>query len=480
MPGINKARITVALAVLSVACSAGEIASSDLSVSTTSSTMHSAYWTPDDEDARIAREDVKGYAGIMSDANGVLTVLLSDTTSSRSKRAVLEERWNSTGRIGGMANHLSTPKISHVKAVRYDFNILKTSRDRIAGAALRGIDWTFLDIDEANNQVLISVSSERQMGLVRHALDVMGLPRDLVAIDVRPHVISAEPAAEEQPPGSGLCIGLQCNQSGIYAGIETDWVKSSNGLVYACTVGTLTKIGTDLGFITASHCSSDYSGFLDYTFFYPGSSVGSSTAFGIKHYDPTYTPTPGCPAGFACRASDAQFAIVNGSWANGFGHIAKPYAMNDPDSSVALPISSLTGFDIVSERVPPYVNLAAGTLVNKVGRTTGWTQGAVVSTCITVSYGIARSGAYVAYTCQYAVGEYIPFGGLLARQGDSGAPVFTVVSGSSVMVEGYLTAISSGGVPGTSTNKFYFSTFFNALTDIHRASGPTSAFMTTY
>src|SRR5436309_1264765 len=68
-----------------------------------------------------------------------------------------------------------------------------------------------------------------------------------------------------------------------------------------------------------------------------------------------------------------------------------------------------------------------GATVNKVGRTTGWTQGQVTATCVTVNV----FGSLITQVCQDVVSAGV--GG-----GDSGSPVFAIASGTDVQLRGIL------------------------------------------
>ena len=80
-------------------------------------------------------------------------------------------------------------------------------------------------------------------------------------------------------------------------------------------------------------------------------------------------------------------------------------------------------FSITSERL----DTNFGTVVNKVGRTTGWTQGQVSNSCVTTNV----SGTSIAQICQTFVQAGV--GG-----GDSGSPVFIITSGDNVALAGIL------------------------------------------
>src|SRR5439155_404148 len=77
-----------------------------------------------------------------------------------------------------------------------------------------------------------------------------------------------------------------------------------------------------------------------------------------------------------------------------------------------------------------------GFVVNKVGRTTGWTQGQVTATCVDVIV----LGSPNADLCQDQVSAGV-------GAGDSGSPVFAIASGNDVQLRGILWG---GTLDGTS------------------------------
>ena len=81
-------------------------------------------------------------------------------------------------------------------------------------------------------------------------------------------------------------------------------------------------------------------------------------------------------------------------------------------------------FTITSELGGPAF---ANTLVNKVGRTTGWTQGRISKTC--ANTGV--SGTRIVRLCQ----DFVDAG---VGGGDSSSPVFKITSGDNVELYGIL------------------------------------------
>ena len=152
--------------------------------------------------------------------------------------------------------------------------------------------------------------------------------------------------------------------------------------------------------------------------------------------DPNYVSGGACPAGRRCRRSDSSRA----SYATGItftiGRIAQTAR---PSRSL-----SITGqWSITGEGVA-----TVGQTVNKVGRTTGWSQGQVTNTCVDTNV----SGSDVTELCQNFVSATV-------GSGDSGSPVFAIGSGSNVTLVGILWG-------GSGSSSFVYSPIANIHDDL--------------
>ena len=85
----------------------------------------------------------------------------------------------------------------------------------------------------------------------------------------------------------------------------------------------------------------------------------------------------------------------------------------------------------------------AGQVVNKVGRTTGWSQGQVTATCTNTNV----SGSNITELCQDFVSASV-------GSGDSGSPVFAISGGDNVTLLGILWG-------GSGSSSFVFSPLSN-------------------
>jgi hypothetical protein len=163
--------------------------------------------------------------------------------------------------------------------------------------------------------------------------------------------------------------------------------------------------------------------------------------------DPAYTKSlAGCPrGGKVCRYSDAsRAAYVNGA-NQALGLIAKTSAANNGSLEIT------DSFSITADDCPGTTGgcLSVGDVVNKVGRTTGWTAGAITNTC--VNTGV--QGSRIVQLCQTFVSAGV--GG-----GDSGSDVFQIISGTNVKLAGVLWGGNSSGT------QFVFSPLGNVVREL--------------
>ena len=119
----------------------------------------------------------------------------------------------------------------------------------------------------------------------------------------------------------------------------------------------------------------------------------------------------------------------------------------------------MTGSFTVTGQDNTTTNFGIGTQVNKVGRTTGWTQGNVTNTCVDTNV----SGSNIAQLCQTFVSA--PGGAVVVQGGDSGSGVFRL-SGSNATIVGILWGGNSSGT------QYVFSPFKQVRDEL----GPISAF----
>lgn len=257
----------------------------------------------------------------------------------------------------------------------------------VEGLALPGT--VMADYDEQANRVVIGVEHAAARANVRSLAARLGVPA--AAIEVR-----------EMAP-IGYAATLRDRIDPRVGGIQIHFGN------FLCTLGFNAADGSENSFITNSHCTNRQGGVESTTYFQPLSTVdGVSIATEVE--DPVYQRNiAGCPRGKQCRRSDASRARYNTGINFDLGRIAQTSAPNNGSLTI-------TGFlDFTGEDLRTQFTI--GETINKIGRTTGWTQGAVSATCATVNV----SGTKFSQICQTLVER----NGTIVGGGDSGSPVFT-------------------------------------------------------
>ena len=455
-------------------------------------------WTMDDESARIAREEIAGYAGTIQEADGAVTMLLADTTGTPQKLARFAGRLTTSLKAGQLR-----PKMRG-RAVRYNFDQL-LMWERLIMARVPDDEISLYDVDEVNNRVAVGVQSGAAVGRTRVLVAQLGIPADAFSVVVRQRPALVRPAlipCEDEscsgggaPPVSGTpaqpCTTstLTCLQSPIVAGLQIGFPDGPVGAPYshalACSIGAVVQFAGNTGILTSSHCSTRKPGTLDNTPFYVGVYPSYPVALTAqKTKDPQWRglAVAECRAGTLCRYSDAQFAQFYNQWYNtpqGRGYVARPVFADRlwADTLTARQIVAVQGFRITKVRNIPMVPIPVGLSVLKVGWRTGLTTGRVTETCTSFNIDVIVDNFPLRLICQVGVESY--FSGspattpYISQSGDSGAPVMSASPQSSpydVILEGLL----STGMGGR--NGFYFSPMGNVIFELSPAPVGQSAF----
>jgi hypothetical protein len=271
---------------------------------------------------------------------------------------------------------------------QYNFTKLKEWHEQMRGLFnIQGV--VFTDVDESSNRLKIGVERPDLIGVIEQQLIQQGIPRGAFIVEqAKPVVLAATLRDNIRPLQGGIQITFSNNPSNYYI----------------CTLGFNGVRSGVNGFVVNSHCTYNQGG-VDSTSYYQ-SFITTGNHIGTEISDPLYTSGGGCSSGKVCRYSDSAFAALDPGVTADLGFIQKPDSFN---------INSLTiagSFRIVSEG-PSLV----GQTLNKVGRTTGWTQGQVTDTC--VDTGV--SGTNIVQLCQ----DFVSAG---VGAGDSGSPVFSIIN----------------------------------------------------
>ena len=289
----------------------------------------------------------------------------------------------------------------------------------------------FADNDEVAGRLVVGIEHMAAARGVENALARLGVARGDYAIELTQPIHHAATLRDRFRP--------------TQAGIQIHFGQ------YVCTMGFNADHAGGRSFITNSHCTNSQGG-TEGTLYYQPVSSTDPTAIATEAADPTYFKGGVCPKGKKCRYSDASRALYAGTTASNRGDIAKTSGANNGSLTVAGTFA-ITSQDDVTKSFP------IGTVVNKVGRTTGWTQGAVTRTCVNT----AVSGSQIMQLCQTFVAN--SGGATVVGGGDSGSGVFRITSGDNVELVGLLWG-------GSSDNKTFV---FSPLASVQQELGSVTA-----
>ena len=244
----------------------------------------------------------------------------------------------------------------------------------------------FTDSNEQSGLLDIGVDNEGRRKAVEQRLKQQGISLSSVNILVTQPIVFAATLRDNVRPLEG--------------GLQIAFVDG--GLAYYCTLGfNAVRDGVN-GFLVNSHCTTDQFK-LDGTEHYQPWLSPSSNLAGSEIADP---PSFKCVRGKKCRYSDAAYDQLAAGVESALGSIARPDGVNNGSLTIA------GSFNIVGEAGG---NAAVGAILNKVGRTTGHTQGLVSRSC--VDTGV--SGSNILLLCQ----DFVDAG---VGGGDSGSPVYEI------------------------------------------------------
>lgn len=280
----------------------------------------------------------------------------------------------------------------------------------------------FTDADETRGRLVVGVLDRGGEGQVRGRLRALGI--DSQSVDV----VETEPIV--------ALASLRDRATTITGGLQIRFSQ------YLCSLGFPAFDGDGTaGFVTASHCSTKQ-GTVDSTQYYQPLDQVPNDFIGTEIADPAYRKGGDCPRGRRCRQSDANFSEANGPRPVTVGRIARTTALGSLTIDPANPTYLITGEGVAADNAT----------VNKVGRTTGWTRGAVSGTC--VDTGV--QGSTIVLLCQ----TFVTGSGVIVQGGDSGSPVFGINQNGSATLFGVLWG---GNQSGT---QFVYSPIANVRSDL--------------
>lgn len=335
---------------------------------------------------------------------------------------------------------------------RYGFLQLRGWYVEMVGPILStpGVTWT--DIDEADNRLVIGVSQPLDRRRIRDALKGLSIPLNVVEIKV-----------------TGPIVPLSHTVQDTFSPIQGGYQVIGGGV---CTLGFNAFRSLVRGFVTNSHCTNVTWAFDGGTF-YQGT---YASPVGAEMVDPPGFPCPSPYAvGSVCRWSDSAFVEYYSGTPWDFGIIAKTVGLTTAPATPILAVDEFTvdpGWNMGPGRFaftsPPSQPYLLGLMLDKVGRTTGWTNGQIISTC--VDYSGLWVGPNGVLLCQYAVGN---LANGISNLGDSGSPVFRNLNDSTQRVElygilwgGQSSSLYPQDPPSYAFRAFVFSPITGVLADL--------------
>ncbi|MEM1042380.1 MAG: hypothetical protein AAGI91_07080 [Bacteroidota bacterium] len=402
-------------------------------------------------------ERVPDFAGLFEE-NGMLRVAVA--RSAQDPAAVVSEALTVADELapGGSAPLAERAAPTPASAL-YGFADVLAWREALA---LTTPGLSLHDADERKGLVYVEVTSSQEVGRVRESAAALGIPSDALEVRVEPRY---EAQIDIRNYGPYLEAG--------YA-IAMQWGHCTHG--FMAFRGSMS--GDIGGFVTNSHCTnaSGAVGGVNSAQFYQGNgSYGNSGRYlGVEIVDPAFNtlgrpvgataiqgPPVGGGGGRPWRYSDATFVDYDLSQNNTntlFGQIAKTrYAgTNSPGSH-----DRIAAFQIESDAAS-YQHIV-GTVVDRVGRTSGWTTGPITRSCVTIpldNTNPSNSNAGKDLRCQYEVRAY-------SDAGDSGSPVFFPTGSNTARLQGLLW----GGRTESNGTRFFVYSAFHLINRELRRSG---------
>ncbi|HEU0012633.1 MAG TPA: hypothetical protein VFQ45_03080 [Longimicrobium sp.] len=380
-------------------------------------------------DQLAVAQAVPGFGGYFIDANGRPTVYLTDPARRAEAAQALS---------GFLASFGWTAADLQVRQGDYSYEQLHAWHLQSSARALAVSGAVLTDVDESANRLRFVGVDLASVAGIASTVAGLGVPRAATVVQVGAPVVQTATLRDQIRPAHG---GLQINFFPVDA--------STASLL--CTIGFNAVHNGVNSFVTNSHCSNVQGGTETPTAYYQswrrtGTVTGGFSNFpgldaeafiGTETDDPHYWISLDCPVGRTCRYSDASRAVYAEGQEFALGRVAHANilnATNVQDDPATLEIHPLTPhFRLTAEQ--RYAVM--GQTLNKVGRTTGWTQGQVTGTCTNVNI----TGSQITQLCQSTVGAFV-------AGGDSGSPVFGLHTDGTAFLAGILWGSSTNLTTG--------------------------------
>lgn len=384
-------------------------------------------------------EIVPGFAGYYYDDAGDLVIASTNSGAEAAARkaalTVLQDLPPQRGKGAIM-----------FRQAQYTFSQLAAWRDVISGSFLGTRGLISVDADEVRNRVTLGVDKLARQGELIAAIVNKGIPPAALAFEQTYEAepedwVRADTDVVIPPPGTEVTSYFEPVPGGVMISYRIPFITPPDSADY-CTMGFGGKSlnptvrasrGDSIFMLTASHCSSKfwglYRGIADSTDYYQPTAAHKYVSFNPQYYlgreklDPDSLPC--CVDHYWYRYTDALLADVRETRHLFIGRVAKPQFYQTPRSN------GLPGSFTIDQSDPYFyvtrqeTSVPVGSVVDKVGIRTGWTRGTVNSTCVD-RWNATTKYKWLCNTLAYYWSD----------KGDSGAPVFIVLSGNQIAAVG--------------------------------------------
>jgi hypothetical protein len=397
------------------------------------------------EFAELALE-IPGFGGYHYDASGnlVVTMALESRLASAARSRFEEKLARFRERLPRVHRPLRGGGKLRVRQAQFTFPQLAGWRDEVVTSVLGTPGVIFVDLDEAANRVVVGIDRTRFAAVRGEAASTLARghvpPAALAFVETSP-VVPEQGGTTVDDPRRPLMGGLAMDFS------------INGAYIDGCTIGFIAEQNGRRGFITNSHCSYREWGTENTEYHQSTFDGGSSVGF---EYKDSNGSSCGLFSSRNCRKSDATFATVHVGAE--LGYIAHTTYVGGPGRHAVGSKELYSGNQQVI--VSKATSTTQGEIVDKVGRTTGWTTGSVERSCVEVTVSSTK-----VLRCQH----YASYG---SGSGDSGSPVFTTewryvyINPHRVSLRGVHTGSTQDGVYAV----------FSPITGIEADLGPLTVF----
>jgi hypothetical protein len=351
----------------------------------------------EDEILRLEAK-IPGVGGVFADSSGNFVIYVRDESKAAAAMSEFRAQVKTLSLPAEIRAVIDNPTrlISRVGA--YDFSQLVAWSRIVLHTFGAEPGFVSIDADEAANRVRVTLSTEETRARVLLSVPGLGIPVGAVVADLGSRAQVSHNLRTTVRPLSGS-------------------YQIANAYGY-CTLGWNVYLtgGIGKGFITAGHCSGNMPGSGSTGSAYYQATYAWQNKVGVESVNPPWNlADPDCAGITLCTIADVMFVKYDNDtwWQSRLAKTELPVGINNAMGSIEADWY-LTPIYAVMD---PYVGL----VVDKVGRTTGWTRGSVNATCVTGTENGLFAGSI---PFQERVLCADQFSNASAGQGDSGSPVF--------------------------------------------------------